>query len=53
MFLGPLSGGLIAAHFGFATLFLTVGAIMIVNLVIVIGVRDGTAHTVATANGAG
>jgi DHA1 family multidrug resistance protein-like MFS transporter len=42
MFLGPLCGGLISARFGFTALFLTVGAIMLVNMALVIGLREGT-----------
>jgi DHA1 family multidrug resistance protein-like MFS transporter len=45
MFVGPLSGGLIAAHFGFVTLFVSVGAIMLVNIVLIAGVRDETTRT--------
>jgi DHA1 family multidrug resistance protein-like MFS transporter len=31
MFLGPLSGGFVAAHFGFATVFLVTGALILGN----------------------
>jgi DHA1 family multidrug resistance protein-like MFS transporter len=40
MFAGPLLGGSIAAHFGFAAMFVTVGAIMLVNLGLVLGLRE-------------
>jgi DHA1 family multidrug resistance protein-like MFS transporter len=40
MFAGPLLGGTVAAHFGFATLFLTVGAIMLLNAGLVLGLRE-------------
>jgi DHA1 family multidrug resistance protein-like MFS transporter len=40
MFVGPLLGGSIAAHFGFAALFLTVGAIMLVNFGLVLGLHE-------------
>lgn len=32
-FFGPLTGGLVAAHFGFAAVFLVVGVLMLANLV--------------------
>jgi DHA1 family multidrug resistance protein-like MFS transporter len=41
MFLGPLTGGLISAHFGFPALFLSVGTIMLINVALAIGLRDG------------
>lgn len=39
MFVGPLAGGIISAHFGFTSLFLVVGAIMLVNVGLVLGLR--------------
>jgi DHA1 family multidrug resistance protein-like MFS transporter len=36
MFVGPLLGGAIAAHLGFAALFLTVGVIMLINAGVVL-----------------
>ena len=45
MFMGPLAGGLIAAHFGFTALFLIVGIIMLVNVGLVIGLRSESAHS--------
>jgi DHA1 family multidrug resistance protein-like MFS transporter len=43
MFLGPLCGGLVSAHFGFAALFVVVGAIMLVNVALAIALRDAPA----------
>ena len=42
MFAGPLCGGLITAHFGFASLFLASGAVLLVNVALVIGMHDTT-----------
>jgi DHA1 family multidrug resistance protein-like MFS transporter len=42
MFIGPLGGGFLTAHFGFVALFVTVGAIMLVNVALIAGVRDDT-----------
>lgn len=47
MFLGPLLGGLVAARFGFAALFIAIGALMLVNLVIVLAL-PGTPASVRT-----
>jgi DHA1 family multidrug resistance protein-like MFS transporter len=41
MFLGPLSGGLIAAHFGFGAVFLTIAACLAANAVwVFVAVRE-------------
>jgi len=42
MFLGPLTGGLVSAHYGFSALFLAVGAIMVINVVLVATLREAT-----------
>jgi len=46
MFAGPLLGGALAARFGFATVFVTFGALTLANLSwVVLGVRERTALT--------
>lgn len=42
MFLGPLLGGLVAARFGFGSLFLAIGALMLVNLSMVVALPRTT-----------
>jgi DHA1 family multidrug resistance protein-like MFS transporter len=39
MFCGPLSGGIVAAHFGFATVFVLTGALLLLNVLLVFFVR--------------
>jgi DHA1 family multidrug resistance protein-like MFS transporter len=39
MFCGPLSGGIIAAHFGFGSVFVLTGALMLLNVALVFFVR--------------
>jgi DHA1 family multidrug resistance protein-like MFS transporter len=51
MFCGPLAGGLIAARFDFAVLFLGVGAIMLVNLGLVIALPSATPDGEALTTG--
>jgi DHA1 family multidrug resistance protein-like MFS transporter len=49
MFLGPLVGGLVSAHFGFAALFVTIGLLMVVNVMVVLSVREPEEHLATTA----
>lgn len=43
MFCGPLAGGFIAAHFGFAAVFLVIGVLTLANLACVLGMREAAA----------
>jgi predicted MFS family arabinose efflux permease len=41
MFAGPLLGGVVAARFGFESVFLTIGLLAMLNLIwVAIGVRE-------------
>ncbi|HTU82161.1 MAG TPA: MFS transporter [Candidatus Acidoferrales bacterium] len=52
MFLGPALGGAIAARFGFAAVFLTIGTITLANLVwVAVSVPKAPAAPQATSNG--
>ena len=48
MFVGPLMGGVLAARFGFATVFLTFGGLTLANLSwVALGVREPSARAAA------
>lgn len=51
MFGGPLSGGLIGARFGFSTLFIVVGCLMLASLGLVLALRGGVKPQLATGHG--
>jgi DHA1 family multidrug resistance protein-like MFS transporter len=44
MFVGPLAGGIIAARFGFGSVFVLTGALLLVNVLLVFGVRPVDPH---------
>jgi DHA1 family multidrug resistance protein-like MFS transporter len=48
MFVGPLMGGVLAARFGFAAVFLTFGGLTLANLSwVALGVREPSARAAA------